>query len=333
MKYKIPEYELNYEYNKVNPYKRFSEGMKKVIEWQNKNSKGSFDTNCSFDELRKGYIQERNFWNEGGPKASKIEETFVDGPVGKIPVRIYYPDDKPKNYACFYIHGGGFVVGNNDTHDRIMRYIMHTANVIVIGIDYHLSPEYKYPTQVFECVAVTEYFKENSKKWGIIPEKFAIAGDSGGGNLALATNLYLRDVIKNNSHIAALILYYPLVGVCDGLSFRLFGWEFDGMRYNDLMYYENLYFEKNDNRETPYYKIVNADLTYGFPPTYICCGELDPLLDGNKLIHEILKENNIQTKLEIVPGAVHAFIHYGKLMDEAITGLNNGADFYKTIIQ
>lgn len=331
MKYSIPDYKVDYEVNKINPYKRLSPGMKKVLDWQDENSKGAFDTNCSFDELRAAYVKERKFWNEGGPEAYKVEETAVDGPVGKIPVRIYYPDCK-RSHVCFYIHGGGFVVGNNDTHDRIMRYIMKEAGVAVIGIEYHLAPECKYPNQIFECVAVIEYFKENAEKWRIIPEKFAIAGDSGGGNLALATNLYFRDVLKDNSHIGALILYYPSVGLVDGLSFRLFGWELDGMRREDLLYYDDLYFEEGADRETPYYKIANADLSYGVPPTYICCGELDPLLDGNKLIYEILKEHFVKVRMEIVPGVLHAFIHYGKQMDEAINCLKNSAVFYKSII-
>ena len=79
-------------------------------------------------------IKERRFWNEGGPQAFKVEETSVEGPIGDVPVRIYYPDDKPTHHAVVFIHGGGFTVGNNDTHDRMMRCIMEASGCAVIGI-------------------------------------------------------------------------------------------------------------------------------------------------------------------------------------------------------
>ena len=77
-------------------------------------SKDAFDTNCTWDELRRKYVEERRFWNEGGPEPFKVVNTEVEGPIGLVPVRIYYPDDKANNNALVFIHGGAnLALGTN----------------------------------------------------------------------------------------------------------------------------------------------------------------------------------------------------------------------------
>ena len=83
-------------------------------------------------------------------------------------------------------------MGSNDTHDRMMRSIMESGDCVVIGVDYHLAPEAKFPIPLYEAAAVIRHFHENAEQYDISPDKMAIAGDSGGANLALGANLYLR---------------------------------------------------------------------------------------------------------------------------------------------
>ncbi|WP_349947492.1 hypothetical protein ABFV83_03145 [Lacrimispora sp. BS-2] len=82
MKFYMPEYKIDHEVNKPDPYPLLSEGMKKVIDYQAEHSADAFDTNCSWDELRTKYIKERRFWNEGGPNPCKTVELTVEGPIG-----------------------------------------------------------------------------------------------------------------------------------------------------------------------------------------------------------------------------------------------------------
>lgn len=333
-KFEMPKYKINTSINKIDPYSILSKGMKKVVDYQAEHSADAFDTNCTWEELREKYIEERHFWNEGGPTPYKVEELAINGPVEDIPVRIYYPDDKPKHHAVVFIHGGGFTVGSNDTHDRIMRNIMATVNCAVIGIEYHLAPETKFPIPLYECAAVVRYFHENGDKYGIIPDKMAIGGDSGGANLALGTNLYLRDCFGGNEYISALLLYYGAFGLEDGTSWRLNGTELDGMRKEDMESYRSYYLENiEEDSKNPYFATLNNDLTYGVPATYLCCGELDPLLSDSQTLYEILKYNNVETKLDIVPGVLHAFIHYSKMMDEAVECIKNSGEFYASILK
>ena len=123
----MPDRKTDYERNKPDPYPLLSESMRKVVDYQAAHAADAFDTNCSWDELRVKYVQERRFWNEGGPEAFKTVEVMVPGPIGDVPARIYYPDDKPEHYAVVFIHGGGYTVGSNDTHDRMMRSVMASS--------------------------------------------------------------------------------------------------------------------------------------------------------------------------------------------------------------
>ena len=303
--------------------------MRKVIEWQDAHAKGAFDTGCSYEEMRRRYVEERRFWNEGGPEAAKTVETTVEGPIGPVPVRIYYPDAAPQHHAVVFIHGGGFTVGSNDTHDRMMRSIMASSGCAVIGVDYHLSPEAKFPIPMYECAAVVRYFHESGAQFGILPDRMAIGGDSGGGKLSLATNLYLRDAFGGNDYISALLLYYPGLGLTDGVAHRLQGSELDGMRRCDLDAYKNNYMPEGADMENPYYQIVNADLTHGMPATYLCCGDLDPLLDDSNFLATVLSDRGVPVQLDVVPGVLHAFMHYGRMMPEAVECLEHSGAFFR----
>ena len=332
MEFYMPDYTVDYEVNKLDPRLKLSEGMRMVIEWQDAHAKGAFDTGCSYEEMRRRYVEERRFWNEGGPEAAKTVETTVEGPIGPVPVRIYYPDAAPQHHAVVFIHGGGFTVGSNDTHDRMMRSIMASSGCAVIGVDYHLSPEAKFPIPMYECAAVVRYFHENGAPWGILPDRMAIAGDSGGGNLSLATNLYLRDAFGGNDYVSALLLYYPGVGLTDGVTRRLQGSELDGMRRCDLAAYKNNYMPDGADMENPYYRTINADLTHGIPATYLCCGDLDPLLDDSRLLEAILSTHGTHVQLDVIPGVLHAFMHYGRMMPEAVECLERSGAFYKKLL-
>ena len=277
MEFRMPEYTVNYEVNKQDPYPLLSEGMRRVIDYQAENAKDAFVTDCSWDELRAKYVQERRFWNEGGPEAFKTVETTVEGPIG---------------------------------------------------------PEAKFPIPLYESAAVTRYFHEHGEEFGILPDKMAIGGDSGGGNLALAVNLYLRDVFGGNDYIAALLLYYGSYGMMDSASYRLYGTELDGMRKADMAYYISCYLDPEaHDEENPYFVTLNNDLTHGIPATYLCCGDLDPLLDDSRALEHILRVHGVRTQFDIVPGALHAFMHYGRMMDEAVQCLKRSGEFYKSVVE
>ena len=102
--------------------------------------------------MRENYVRERRFWNEGGPVMAKTVERTSEGPMGEFMARYYYPVEAEKLPVIEFIHGGGFVVGSPDTHDRVCRILAEKTGAVVVSVDYHLSPESKYPTNIQECV-------------------------------------------------------------------------------------------------------------------------------------------------------------------------------------
>ena len=118
-------------------------------------------TEIPLHQARELYVQERMFWNTGGPNISSIMETEVKGPVGGIPIRIYQPHPDKCLPVLVYLHGGGFVLGNLDTHDRIMRELAFRSGCAVIGVEYSLSPEQKFPVALDEIKLVLQWLKED----------------------------------------------------------------------------------------------------------------------------------------------------------------------------
>lgn len=316
------------EMNKIDVLSKLSSGMRDVLKVQNEISKNVFDTtNNSINQLRENYNREREFWNEGGPVMDRTVDMTVKGPHGEIPIRIYYPNDKSTNSGIIYIHGGGFVVGNLDTHSKIMRNLAYYSNCAIIGIDYKLSPEHKFPVAMEECVEVALYFRKNGFSHGINGEKLAFAGDSAGANLCLASALFLRDMYKDNSFIKGLLLYYGMFGLEDSKSHRLYGGPWDGLTKEDLLFYREQYISNLKDSQSPYFNCLEADLTHSIPPCYIVSAEFDPVIDDSQLLYEILKDKGNKVKYHMFEGLIHAFLHHSSMLDEAIDAIKEGAEF------
>lgn len=318
------------EINKIkNIYSLISKEMNEVLHIQNKASKDNTSLDAlPIEEVRIYYNKEREFWNEGGDKVYKSVDSKINTRHGAIPVRFYYPNNNENNMsALIYIHGGGFIVGNLDTHDRIMRAFAYHANVIVMGIDYTLSPEAKFPQALEECVDIIKYLHENGDSYKIDKNSLSLAGDSGGANLCLASTIYLREVFNDISYIKSLLLYYGFYGLKDSVSKRLYGGDYDGLKKEDLDYYFNLYTKNEKDYDNIYFSPLNADLTKNIPPCYIETGELDPLCDDSIVLYKILSSNGIKTELKVIPHVIHSYLHYAKMLKEASKAIENGSKF------
>ena len=317
--------------NKVDAHALMNDQMKAVLA-KSAELAGSdaFATDAGFEGMRENYTKERKFWNEGGPVMAKTVDEMFDGPMGEFKVRFYYPVEAEKLPAIVFIHGGGFVVGNPDTHDRVCRILAEKTGAAVVSVDYHLPPESKYPTNIKECALVAKYLHEHGEEKGIDGEDISFAGDSGGAVLSMATNLWLRDEEGDNSYVKSLLLYYGFYGLTDSPSRRLFGWEFDGMRREDLVYYNQCWL--NDlatESEAPYVDMLSNDLKTSMAPCYIAAAGLDPLRDDSACLSAVLDSNGIDNEFEVFEGVLHAFVHYSRMLDEAGICIEHSAEFWK----
>ena len=177
--------------NKIRVLERISAEMQQVLHFQQENPQPEPDGN-DYPTQRRAYNEERRYWNAGGPD---IPTKDVDVPTryGTVRTRIY-ASPKPESQATlFYLHGGGFVLGNLDTHDRIMRLLAHYTQCTVVGIDYTLSPEARFPQAIEEAVAVCQFYAQHAHTFNLNMRRFGLAGDSAGAMLAMATGLWIRD--------------------------------------------------------------------------------------------------------------------------------------------
>lgn len=312
--------------NKYDFYKRITPEMREVVD----HIRAWNAAHPATADWRQDYIEERKFWNEGGPVSAKTTELTVDGPNGPIPVRLHYPDTGAHKGITVYLHGGSLAMGNNDTHSRVMRTFAEESDTVVVGVDYRLAPEYRYPSWILESVAVICYFHEHGEEYGLNPNDISICGDSAGAYLTLASALYLRDHEPDISWITALILYYGTYGMSDSPSYRLWGNEIDGMmREYDTTYYPSSVIDEKDLKD-PYYDLLYQDLTHDVPPCFICCGTADPLLDNSTVLYEILHDKGIPCELKLYPGVMHAFVQYTRMMEDARDALHRGGQFVRS---
>lgn len=283
----------------------------------------------SNEEMRRQYIEERRFWNEGGAVMHSTQDMTIPTRHGSVRVRMHTANARPLNGCIFFIHGGGFLLGNVDTHDRMMRTLAASADCVLIGIDYTLSPEAKYPQAIEECSDVFCHFVDHAATYGLDPARLAFAGDSAGANLCMGVTLYMRDQGRNLTGLKALLLYYGLFGLRGSAAMALMGGPWDGLSEEELRFYDDVYVRCPEDLNAPYFNIFNSDLSFGIPSCYICGAELDPLVDDSRTLAAVLTAKNIHCVYKCIPGALHAFLHYTKFMDDANRALDSGGRFFK----
>ena len=142
--------------NKIDVLSKINEGMRAVLAKEDELAGNANDTSAGFEQMRLNYTAGRAYWVGGGPKMAEKIDCKVAGPHGEIPIRLYYPAKDRASLeqagetlpGIVYAHGGGFVLGNLDTHDRICRVLASKKGAVVVAVDYRLSPEAKFPVAV-----------------------------------------------------------------------------------------------------------------------------------------------------------------------------------------
>ncbi|MEC9638198.1 acetyl esterase [Escherichia marmotae] len=282
-------------------------------------------------EQRQHYTLERRFWNADAPEMA-TRAYAVPTPYGQVETRLYSPD-ADSTATLFYLHGGGFILGNLDTHDRIMRLLANYTQCTVVGINYTLSPEARFPQAIEEIVASCCHFHRQASDYQINMSRIGFAGDSAGAMLALASALWLRDKQIDCGKVVSVLLWYGLYGLRDSVTRRLLGGDWDGLTQQDLLMYEEAYLGNKADRESPYYCLFNNDLTRDMPPCFIAGAEFDPLLDDSRLLYQTLAAHQQPCEFKLYSGTLHAFLHYSRMMKTADDALRDGARFFSNRLQ
>ncbi len=245
--------------------------------------------------------------NAGGPEMAETRNLEIPGRRGPIPARVYVPKGLgPTSPGLLYLHGGGFVIGSPDTHDRLARELAEGIGTRVASVRYALAPEHPYPAGLEDCVDATRWLGARGAEAGIDPRRLLVAGDSAGANLAAATVLTLRDQRWGPAFRGALLIYGRFA---EGETPSITAWgERDLVLSRRLMdWFHAQYLPEGIDRSSPYVAPLNADLT-GFPPSILVVGTLDPLLSDSELFAAALEKAGVPVELNVYEDGIHAFV-------------------------
>lgn len=228
------------------------------------------------------------------------------GAAGEIPIRIYKPLVPSHKGALVYFHGGGWVLGDLDSHDAICRRLAGGAGITVVAVDYRLAPETSYPGPLNDCYAATTWVANNAELLDIDPMRIAVGGDSAGGNLAAAVALKARDEAWPT--IRFQLLVYPVTDA-----------RFDTASYRDnatgylltrttMMWFWDHYVPNPQDRLQAYASPLRADSLFALPPALVMTAEYDPLRDEGEAYANALRSAGVQVTQTRYPGLIHGFL-------------------------
>lgn len=231
------------------------------------------------------------------------------GPEGRVSIRIIRPKgNKEILPVVMYFHGGGWVLGDKDTHDRLVREIANGANAAVVFVNFTPSPEAKYPTPIEEAYAATKYISENGKNFNLDGSRLAVAGDSVGGNMVAAVLLLAKE--RGGPKINYQVLFYPVTDAnFDTQSYQQYATGIWLTREAMKWFWDN-YLPDEEARKKPTASPLQAsvDQLRGQPPALVITDENDVLRDeGEAYAHKLIQAGVNVTAVRYI-GTIHDFV-------------------------
>jgi acetyl esterase/lipase len=238
------------------------------------------------------------------------QDQSVPGPQGgpAVRVRVYRPDDQPHNLpALFWIHGGGYVMGDIDQDDRLMKQMVKRIGCVAVSVDYRLAPEHPFPAPVEDCYAGLKWLCTHADELGVEPSRIAIGGPSGGGGLTAGLALLARD--RKEVPVAFQLLIYPMIDDRNvtHASHAITDPRVWNRESNRLGWKAYLGRDGGGADVSPYAAATRATDLTNLPPTYISVGTLDLFVDENIEYALRLIQAGVPTELHVYPGAFHGF--------------------------
>jgi acetyl esterase len=251
---------------------------------------------------------------------ARVEQRRVAVAGGDVAVRCYTPSGIGPFPALVFFHGGGWVIGDLDTHDGICRALANAGGCVVASVDYRLAPEHKYPVAAEDAFAATRWVAEHGAELGVDGRRLAVGGDSAGGNLAAAVALMARD--RGGPELALQILVYPVTQ--HALDTRSYREHADGylLTRNAMRWFWDLYLARPGDGDQPYASPLLAPSLAGLPPALVITAEYDPLCDEGEAYAARLRQAGVPVAATRYPGMIHGFFRMTNLVDQARAALD-----------
>lgn len=264
-------------------------------------------------EAREAYTLRAEVLELPRARLERVEDLRVPMPDGAaLPARLYAPN-RERLPVLLYLHGGGFTIGNLETHDSLCRQLAVRSGAAVVALDYRLAPEHRFPTAVNDSWAAMQWLAEQGGELGLDSTRLAIGGDSAGGTLAAAAALHARDI---GLRLALQLLITPgTTAHQDTPSHRQFANGFL-LEAEGIAWFFDHYIarkDRNDWRFAP----LNADEVEGVAPACVILAECDPLVDEGVAYADKLRAAGVPVDLELYRGVTHDFIKMARSLPEA----------------
>ncbi len=265
-------------------------------------------------EARRLYLERRFVTQPAAPEVAEIRALRA----ADVPLRLYRPLGALPGAALpvlVYFHGGGWTIGDLETHDVLCRQLANGAQCAVVAVDYRMGPEHRFPAAVDDCIEATRWVRAQAAELGLDGDRLAVGGDSAGGNLAAVVCIALRDAGARLPDLQLLI--YPATDMrmatpsytTNGQGYML---TFDTMAYFRRHYVPDAA-QWADWRASP----LLADRLGGLPPALVLTAGFDPLRDDGRLYADALSAAGTPAQYVCFERQIHGFILMGRMIDEA----------------
>ncbi|MFT3810969.1 MAG: alpha/beta hydrolase [Micropepsaceae bacterium] len=267
----------------------------------------------------------REIFEPKGVPIGKVDSVEIPGPGGPLAARIYTPVGLAGRVtpACVYYHGGGWVIGDLDTHDAICRQLANEGGVRVVSVDYRLAPENKFPAAFDDAYAALVWTEANASDHNINPNRLAVAGDSAGGNLAAAVALQAK--LKGGPQLKYQVLFYPVTQArADTASMHDLATGYF-LEKASMDWFCDQYLEAGADVNDPRVSPLAARDVSGVAPAYVMVAGFDPLKDEGKAYAQKLKSAGVAVDYVEYESMIHGFLGMAGLVPLATQALRDAA--------
>jgi acetyl esterase len=249
------------------------------------------------------------------PKLNDPVARVEDRTIGAVPIRIYSPGGSAPFPALVFLHGGGWVVGDLETHDQVCRSIASRGEAVVVAVHYRLAPETPFPGALEDGAAAIRWTAEHARELGVDPKRICVGGDSAGGNLAAVVALISRD--RGGPRLCHQLLIYPVTD---------HSFETPSYRENQsgplltrdaMRAFWNLYLAREQDGANPYASPLRAPDLRGLPPAHVMTAEYDPLRDEGEAYARRLEAAGVPVVVRRYEGMIHGFFGFSEAIDRA----------------
>ncbi len=268
---------------------------------------------------REIFVASRAILQPDPSPVGEVRDLAATGPAGKIPLRLYRgkgTDTSSPQPALIYYHGGGWVLGNLESHDGVCRDIANVAQCTVISVDYRLAPEAKFPAAADDSIAAAQWIHDNAAELGIDRGRLAVGGDSAGGNLGAVVALHARD--NGGPKLKLQVLIYPSADMSSVYpSYDEFAEQLPLTR-TTMDWFVDLYLnsrekDAKDWRASP----LHAKSLAGLPPAFIITAAMDPLRDEGEEFARALMKAGVPVEVKRFDGQIHGFLTMGRIIRDS----------------